>query len=144
MSAQPAEEPRGLVPRSELYRALARIDDLKAELDEQRDRMGRWIGEEARLSLMASGFKRYAAVLLAALLARGHQPMDALSFALTPHVRDDDVNADNVLKVRVCCTRKDIRRMGGPETIMSHWGTGYSLSPEGRAWLQKIISEAKR
>tara|TARA_R110000868_G_scaffold210426_1_gene460457 strand:+ start:277 stop:714 length:438 start_codon:yes stop_codon:yes gene_type:complete len=144
MSALPAEEPRGFVARSELYRALATIDDLRSELAEERERIGQWLGEVDRLAIMAIGFRRYGAILLSALMAQDQQPMAALSFALSPTFRMDEVNADNVLKVRVCLTRKDIRAMGGPSNaILCHWGTGYSLTPEGRAWLTTKLEGAR-
>lgn len=143
MSAAYEETPRGLVPRADLYRALARVDELTYELTEERARISEWLGERNRLALQAAGFKRYASVLLAALLAHTNQPLAALSFALRPNTDEDgEVNADNVLKVRVCCTRKDIRNMGGPDkAIICQWGSGYSLSPEGRAWLVAKMKE---
>lgn len=141
------DEVRGMVPRAELYRALARIDELKAELNEQRERMALWAGEDKRQTLMAFGFRRWSATLIAALVARKTQPFDALCYAFEMPRRydaDAEVDANNLLKTRVCLTRKAIVSLGGPSgAIVTHWGVGYSLSEEGRAWVETIMQGAK-
>lgn len=143
MTADPIEEPRGFVPRSELYAALRRLDAVTEERDELKSQLEGIIGASLATRIVAVGFAACEARLLAALHARPLQPLPALIAAYCYDRSDDPIDVDNLIKVRVCNIRKRVRAMGGPaDAIKTLWASGYRLSERGRAWLDQRMQEA--
>jgi len=142
MSAQPAEEPRGMVPRAELYRALARIDDLRAEIVELRRRLG-GMEPTAYLSLQrALCLTRGEAQILGHMIASKSVSKRAIYAAMY----DDNPDAPSIkiLDVYACKLRTKLRTANAPENwIETIWGSGWRISDEGRAWLEAIIEGGK-
>ena len=140
MTALPAEEPRGFVPRADLYAALRRVDALKAERDELRAKLDAICGANLGAAIVKLGFAKCEAALLAALLARPLQPTAALIAAYQADRSDAKADIDNLVKVRICNTRRRIRSLGGPaDAIQTLWASGYALTDAGRAWLQGCL-----
>jgi hypothetical protein len=141
MSAQPAEEPRGMVPRAELYRALARIDDLRAEIVELRKRLG--MEPTAYLCLQRKlNLTRGEAQILAYLVAH----KDVARRTLYAAIYDDTPDAPEIkiLDVYTSKLRKKLAAANAPENwIETIWGSGWRISDEGRAWLEAIIEGGK-
>jgi len=141
MSAQPSEEPRGMVPRAELYRALARVDDLRAEINELRRRLG--LDHSAKLHLQyALRLTRVEAQVLCYFLAHKFASRAAMHAA----IYDDGPDAPEIkiLDVYACKLRKKLAAADAPEnSIETIWGTGWRISDAGRAWLEAIIEGGK-
>lgn len=126
----------GLIQRELYDRVVAERDDLAERL--------RWHEEAweppplwgARL-----GLTRQQARLLHALAERSPQVVRT-SAALT--ALGSNAN-DASLKTVVCKVREILGARGfKPGWIITHWGRGYSLSEEGRAWLQQPARAERR
>lgn len=134
---------RGMAPRSELYRALARIDELRAELAEANERLQDWTGKSARLALMEAGFTRGQAYMIASMLHGRPTPIDTMVEAMRDAMRTpDNTDMDNVAKVQVCLIRKRAAKLGAPPFFKTLWGEGYALTPEALAWLRERAPRA--
>jgi hypothetical protein len=124
------EEPRGFVSKAEYYRALAEIDRLKEELAHQRTQA---LPEVDMASIVAVKravpMQKQCAKLLLLLLRRPEVTHGGL-------VDGADLVDSRELKVLICLLRRSLRKGGAPAgCIETHWGMGYSLSPQGRQWL---------
>jgi len=132
------EGPRGFVPRSELYRALAKIDELEFEIESLK----------AKIGLVARTFVQIQAGV-------GCTPAEAkiLSFLRNDRVvarayifdclyGDDPGQPEiKIIDVYICKIRKAIRKAGGPaDAIVTIWGQGHGLSQNGRQWLEERLA----
>lgn len=146
MSAVRTEDdgPRGFVPRSELYKALARIDEITEERDALQTKLDAIIGADMMTVIAKVGFPKCESQLLAAMWARPFQPNAAMVAAYSYNRSNDEADVENLVKVRICNIRKRAARFGCPsDPIKTIWACGYALSEEGRRWLSERIEAAK-
>lgn len=134
------DTPRGMVPRADLYRALARLDDALAERDELRQTLARLVHAEAAPHIKRIGFSPGQARIIAAMLDGKVVSSERLAHASTDNPETD---ADNVAKVQICLIRRRAAAMGFDgafcETV---WSMGYALTPAALAWLRARAPEA--
>ena len=145
MTAQPAEEPRGFVPRSEHYATLRRLDAMTAERDELRATVNSMIGAHRVIDFMKAGFPKCESQLLACMWDRDVQPSETLIVAYYPDRSDELPDVNNLIKVRICSVRKRMRAFGGPpDAIRTLFGCGYGLTDKGRQWLSQRVYGASK
>ena len=135
------DEVRGMVPRAELYRALARIDELKAEIVDLRRRIGLEHKSHVHLQWMLK-LTPLEARVLTFMMAHKACSRRALYHA----IYDDGPDAADIkiLDVYVFKLRKKMAAANAPEnSVLTIWGSGWRLSEEGRAWVETIMQGAE-
>lgn len=128
----------GLIQR-ELY------DRVVAERDALRERLAWWEGVFAEPEWgQALGLSRQQGRLLSALHKRAPAVMRMAEGLEAIRHRKQELCAED-LRVRISKVRGALAHCGGkPGWIVTHWGVGYSLSPEGVAWVDSVIARHKR
>lgn len=136
------EAPRGFVPKSELYKALAEIDRLKAELEELRgDR-----DEDMALDDLTAIRTRFrippqCARLLSALFVN-HHPISAERL-----VEVANLTSKGIIRTRKHYLSRALIAAGAPADWIEsragadYRGGGYRITPQGRAWLVATLPE---
>lgn len=143
MTAQPIGP---LVPRSELYKALARIDELELQLAEANERLAELSGTStAKLILQVLPVSRSEATFLAVLYeAAPHVVPDQTLYDAGAGFRERTAdNPPNVVKTRACLLRAKLKRLYAPPLINTVWGVGYAMPTDGKEWLRKRLSEPR-
>lgn len=142
MSAPVLEGPRGFVPRAELYKALARVDALEAELAELRAqvRLSKKVGASGWIIdlLKATPMEACIIQVLAEADPRRYVPYN-LIYDLSEHRRRGDGSSEPyiLIKTHICNLRKKLSVAGAPMgALETAHGCGYRLSVNGRAWLE--------
>ena len=144
MTAYPIDAPRGFVPRSELYAALKRVDELEAEVADLRLRLS---GEREPVlvaRICSLGFPLGRGMLLAAFYRA--PPLALLTVDQLIHrgrvgtvwASDRPEHAsDGALKSQICYLRRQWAAIGAQpaDPIENVYRVGYRLRPEARAWL---------
>lgn len=134
------EEPRGFVPRSELYKALAEVDRLRIELQELRSALSTDVTERAvwafRSSLHLS--RQEARTLTYVLSAR-------TAFVLVPQaVEDLEMPQEKQFAVVVWKINQRAAEHGAPRLLLGKRGSpgGYTVPLAAREWLRTNVPEA--
>lgn len=134
MSLAEAHAPRGFVAAKELYRALAEIDRLKDDIAHLREMVGADVAADT-VTMLRQAFRLSRAQAMILLL------IESTKVRATPAlIAQAELGSDEVLRTQVFHLRKRLARCGAPMAgIIAHWGVGYSMSAELRAWLHERV-----
>lgn len=145
MSALQQDAPRGFVTKTEHYKALARIDTLREQVSELREQLAaaKGAGLVGFIRIAIPALSPMESRFLAALYtAKSYLTYRAVYGSSEAWRSNGDADQENVVKCHICHMRRKLRDLRAPPTIETAYGLGYRLTPEGRRWLDDMISRA--
>ena len=137
MTSTPDDAPRGFVAKADFQRLQAKCDLLECEIAELRASL------RPDLSVIFAAhlpITRAQARYLVAFYVRDLASRDYLYEAI--YGLRENAPEPRIVDVQVCLLRQRMKRTSAPDPfIRTIWGSGYALTPEGRAWLEANIPE---
>ena len=145
MTAQPIDAPRGFVSKAEYYKALARIEELEAEVADLRKRTGDSfdINRLAALKRRLPKLRPAECRVVVALYEAAPRTIHRKTMAEIAVMFDSD-EPENVLRTTICRANKMMVAAGcAYRPIESVWGIGYYLTQDAHQWLTENVYGGK-